>query len=123
MNKLLRSLLCCSIVAMPVVGTAHAQNAAPATGENGLKVESGKADEVKAGPRYGNMASVTQDLLNRAAGDSQNFLLTNGDYAQQRYYPNRQINTSNVEQAETGVDLPDRRQGIARDHPRSWSTG
>ena len=99
MNKLVRSLLCCSVIAMPMIGSAQAQNAAPApaTGENGLKVEAnGKADEVKAGPRYGNMASVTQDLLNRAAGDSQNFLLTNGDYAQQRYYPNRQINTSNV---------------------------
>ena len=102
MNKLLVSLLCCSVFAMPLIGTAQAQNAAPAaapaTGENGLKVEAnGKADEVKAGPRYGNMAAVTQDLLSRAAGDSQNFLLTNGDYAQQRYYPNRQINTSNVD--------------------------
>ena len=54
------------------------------------------ADEVKSATKWGDMSSVSQDLLNRAAGDGNNFLLTNGDYAQQRYYPNRQINASNV---------------------------
>ncbi len=54
------------------------------------------AQEVKSATKYGDMSSVTQDVLNRAAGDSQNFLHTNGDYTQQRYYPNRQINTGNV---------------------------
>src|SRR5215475_8298293 len=39
---------------------------------------------------------VTQDMLSKAAGDSKNFLHTNGDYTQQRYYPNKQINASNV---------------------------
>jgi alcohol dehydrogenase (cytochrome c) len=39
---------------------------------------------------------VTQEMLNKAAGDSKNFLHTNGDYTQQRYYPNKQINASNV---------------------------
>ena len=34
---------------------------------------------------------VTQDMLNKSAGDSNNFLHTNGDYTQQRYYPNKQI--------------------------------
>jgi alcohol dehydrogenase (cytochrome c) len=43
------------------------------------------------------MATVTQDLLNRAAGDGNNFLHTNGNYHQTRYYPNRQINTTNVQ--------------------------
>jgi PQQ-dependent dehydrogenase (methanol/ethanol family) len=42
------------------------------------------------------MSTVTQDLLNRAGDDGNNFLLTNGDYNQLRYYPNRQINRSNV---------------------------
>ena len=42
------------------------------------------------------MNSVTQDLLNRAGGDGNNFLLTNGDYTQSRYFPNKQINVSNV---------------------------
>ena len=40
--------------------------------------------------------AVTQDLLNRAAGDGNNFLHTNGNYEQTRYYPNRQINVDNV---------------------------
>ncbi|WP_218578359.1 pyrroloquinoline quinone-dependent dehydrogenase [Vineibacter terrae] len=42
------------------------------------------------------MSTVTQDLLNRAGGDGNNFLHTNGDYNQLRFYPNRQINVSNV---------------------------
>ncbi|MBV9238487.1 MAG: PQQ-binding-like beta-propeller repeat protein [Xanthobacteraceae bacterium] len=39
---------------------------------------------------------VTQDMLNKAAGDSNNFLHTNGDYTQQRFYPNKQITPRNV---------------------------
>jgi len=39
---------------------------------------------------------VTQGMLDRAAGDTKNFLHTNGDYGQQRFYPNKQINTGNV---------------------------
>jgi PQQ-dependent dehydrogenase (methanol/ethanol family) len=55
-----------------------------------------KAQEVGGGPKYGDMTIVTQDLLSRAAGDGNNFLHTNGNYDQTRYYPNRQINISNV---------------------------
>lgn len=40
--------------------------------------------------------SVTQDHLNAAAGDEKNFLHTNGNYDQTRYYKNDQINKSNV---------------------------
>ncbi|MFB3112143.1 MAG: quinonprotein alcohol dehydrogenase, partial [Gemmatimonadales bacterium] len=47
---------------------------------------------------YGDMQVVTQDMLNRAAGDGNNFLHTNGNYEQTRYYPARQINVSNVHQ-------------------------
>ena len=54
------------------------------------------AQEVKNATLYGNMATVTQDMLNRAGGDANNFLHTNGNYAQTRYYPASQINTSNV---------------------------
>ena len=39
---------------------------------------------------------VTQDQLNAAAGDLNNFLHTNGNYGQTRYFPSKQINTSNV---------------------------
>src|SRR5689334_12621758 len=63
----------------------------------GLLAASGaQAQEVKAATKWGDMALVTQDLLNRAASDGNNFLHTNGDYTQTRYYPNRQINTTNV---------------------------
>ena len=54
------------------------------------------AQEVGSGTLYGDMHEVTQDLLNRAAGDGNNFLHTNGNYSQTRYYPNRQINVGNV---------------------------
>ena len=55
-----------------------------------------KAQEIRTAAKYGDMNTVTQDLLNRAAGDGNNFLHTNGNYHQTRFYPNRQINTSNV---------------------------
>ncbi|MGI9435135.1 MAG: pyrroloquinoline quinone-dependent dehydrogenase [Geminicoccaceae bacterium] len=54
------------------------------------------ADETGSGTLFGDMATVTQDMLDRAAGDGNNFLHTNGNYQQTRYYPSRQINTSNV---------------------------
>jgi len=40
--------------------------------------------------------SVSQDQLNAAAEDTNNFLHTNGNYDQTRYFPGKQINTSNV---------------------------
>jgi len=59
-------------------------------------IGSSLAQETKPATLYGNMNSVTQDLLNRAGGDGNNFLLTNGDYEQTRFYPNSQINANNV---------------------------
>jgi len=46
--------------------------------------------------KYGDMLTVTQDMLSRAGTDGNNFLHTNGNYEQTRYYPNKQINTQNV---------------------------
>ena len=40
--------------------------------------------------------AVTQAMLNGAANDGRNFLATNGDLKQQRFYPNGDINRSNV---------------------------
>jgi alcohol dehydrogenase (cytochrome c) len=40
--------------------------------------------------------SVSQDELNAAASDTNNFLHTNGNYDQTRYFPGKQIDTSNV---------------------------
>src|SRR6202050_4617746 len=41
-------------------------------------------------------AAVTPAMLNGAANDSRNFLATNGDLKQQRFYPAKEINRSNV---------------------------
>ena len=54
------------------------------------------AQEVQRTTVYGDMRLVTQDMLSRAGSDGNNFLHTNGNYEQTRYYPNRQINTNNV---------------------------
>ena len=56
----------------------------------------GWSQETPPPPRYGDLSVVTQDLMDRAASDGNNFLHTNGNYAQTRFYPNRQINTTNV---------------------------
>jgi alcohol dehydrogenase (cytochrome c) len=54
------------------------------------------SQETKPAAKYGGMSLVSQDMLDRAAGDGNNFLHTNGDYTQLRYYRNRQINRMNV---------------------------
>ena len=46
--------------------------------------------------RVATAPTVTQNMLDRAGTDRDNFLHTNGDYTQKRFYPNNQINTSNV---------------------------
>lgn len=66
------------LAALIASGSAHAQ------------------DETSASTLYGDLQSVTQSMLSRAAGDGNNFLHTNGNYAQTRYYPASQINTGNV---------------------------
>ncbi len=57
---------------------------------------SANAQEVMNATLYGDMGVVSQDMLNRAGSDGNNFLHTNGNYEQTRYYPARQINASNV---------------------------
>ncbi|MBI4005720.1 MAG: PQQ-binding-like beta-propeller repeat protein [Gammaproteobacteria bacterium] len=52
--------------------------------------------ETDSGTLYGDMQTVSQDMLDQAAGDSNNFLHTNGNYNQTRYYPAGQINRGNV---------------------------
>ena len=58
------------------------------------------AQEIKAisvsTPKAAAVTPVTQAQLDNAAGDGNNFLHTNGNYAQTRYYPNSQINRGNV---------------------------
>ncbi len=43
-----------------------------------------------------NVTPVTQAMLNAADKNATNFLLTNGNYAQTRFYPAKQINQKNV---------------------------
>jgi alcohol dehydrogenase (cytochrome c) len=78
--------------------TGHRSFCAMAAGGAAMLVlaASAGAQEPGGGPLYGDMQTVTQDLLNRAGGDGNNFLHTNGNYHQTRYYPARQINVSNV---------------------------
>ena len=63
-------------------------------------LESICAQEVEHGVMAGAMSapatSVSQEQLNGAAKDANNFLHTNGNYDQTRYFPGKQINTSNV---------------------------
>jgi PQQ-dependent dehydrogenase (methanol/ethanol family) len=59
---------------------------------SGAETETSATTKVKEAPT----PSVTQEQLNGAAGDESNFLHTNGNYDQTRYYPGKQINTSNV---------------------------
>src|SRR5262245_1576334 len=54
------------------------------------------AQEIKPATKYGDMQTVSQDLLNRAGDDGNNFLHTNANYNQTRFYPSRQINRTNV---------------------------
>ena len=61
-----------------------------------FSISSVQSQEVGGGTLYGDMLTVTQDMLDRAASDSNNFLHTNGNYKQTRYYPARQINVGNV---------------------------
>ncbi len=56
-----------------------------------------RAEEVKKATVWGDLQFVTQDMLLHAAGDGNNFLHPQHDYAQTRFYPNKQINTSNVQ--------------------------
>ena len=51
---------------------------------------------VKATGRAAPTPTVSQELLSGAAKDEKNFLHTNGNYDQTRYFPGKQIDTSNV---------------------------
>jgi alcohol dehydrogenase (cytochrome c) len=58
----------------------------------GAETETMATTKVKDAPT----PSVSQDQLSGAASDTSNFLHTNGNYDQTRFFPNDQINKSNV---------------------------
>ena len=59
---------------------------------SGSETETSATTKVKEAPT----PAVSQEQLSGAAGDESNFLHTNGNYDQTRYYPGKQINASNV---------------------------
>src|SRR5579862_6245798 len=71
-----------------------------AIGSIALLSAAASAQEVKqeGKPQLGNakVPPVTQQQLNSADKNSKDFLLTNGNYAQTRFYPAKQINRDNV---------------------------
>jgi alcohol dehydrogenase (cytochrome c) len=58
--------------------------------------ETGTADTTVGKPMSSKLVPVTQAMLDKAASDPNNWIHSNGSYAQTRYYPGTQINTSNV---------------------------
>jgi glucose dehydrogenase len=52
--------------------------------------------EAKSTSGKAKISAVTQDQLNKADKNADNFLLTNGNYAQTRFHPARQIGRNNV---------------------------
>ena len=60
-------------------------------------------------------SNVTQDMLDRAATDSNNFLHTNGDYTQKRFHPGGADQRLERAAAASGLDFPDRGQGVDGD--------
>ncbi len=93
----------------PIAHTAIA--AAAALAVVGGALATAGAQEIRNATKWGDMNTVSQDLLNRAGSDGNNFLHTNGDYNQLRFAPNRQINTEQRATPAPGLDFPDRREG------------
>ena len=49
-----------------------------------------------AKPMSGNLVPITGDMLQKAASDPKNWIHSNGNYDNTRYYPGAQINAGNV---------------------------
>jgi PQQ-dependent dehydrogenase (methanol/ethanol family) len=65
-----------------------------ATTSSAQEVSGGATTNAK--PMLGNLVPITQQMLNGAAGDANNWIHSNGSYDQHRYYPGSQINAGNV---------------------------
>src|SRR5882757_2864600 len=81
MSNLVKPIAGAIAIALAAACAASAEEVKPATSQTTKTV---------------NVTPVTQAMLDKAAGDSANFLHTNGDYNQQRFHPAKQINTGNV---------------------------
>ena len=69
------------VAALAAAGGAEAQEVKNASGSTAMSAA---------------ITPVSQQQLNDAAKDGSNFLATNGNYEQTRFYPNDQINRNNV---------------------------
>ena len=67
---------------------------AVAGGSSAQEIESGAG--IKVPPMSKALNPVSQTMLDEAAKDNNNWLHSNGNYAQTRYYPSAQINSKNV---------------------------
>jgi hypothetical protein len=68
------------------------------------------------------LVPISAAMLESAAGDAKNWIHSNGNYANSRFYPGAQINTANV--ASSSRRSCSRRQCLNRWKPRrSSSTG
>src|SRR5882762_1393444 len=81
MSNLVKPIAGAIAIALAAAFAASAEEVKPATSQTKKIV---------------NVTPVTQAMLDKAAGDSANFLHTNGDYNQQRFHPAKLINTGNV---------------------------
>jgi len=81
MTRIGKRILLAGAMALPLAGVAAAQETSGGGGMAGGSTQ---------------VTSVTQAMLNNAAKDSKNFLHTNGNYDQTRFYPAGEINTKNV---------------------------
>ena len=79
-----------------VVITAAIAVALTSWSQAGIAQETQAGAGIKARPMPSTLGSVSQQMLDAASKDSKNWLISNGDYAQTRYYPSEQINTKNV---------------------------
>jgi alcohol dehydrogenase (cytochrome c) len=82
MTQMGRTMLLAGAMVLPLGGLALAQE----TGGGGA------AGDAKAPP----IPTVSQEMLNKAAKDSKNFLATNGNYDQTRFHPANEITAKNV---------------------------
>jgi alcohol dehydrogenase (cytochrome c) len=64
--------------------------------QTGMAQETQAGAGIKARPMPGTLGSVSQQMLDGASKDSKNWIISNGDYAQTRFYPSQQINVKNV---------------------------
>src|SRR5258708_18078002 len=78
---------------LAIVGAALVAVAGFLTGSAGAQEVK---QDTKSSSGQAKISPVTQDQLNAAAKNASNFLLTNGDYAQTRFHPAKQIERNNV---------------------------